>query len=58
MNIVHLADKDAGDGDEERSAVHIDVTSDGEHEPRDAGVDPEWTFHSAKRHGEGSCPGN
>lgn len=49
--VVHLADEDAGHGQEERSAIHVDVAAYGQHEASDARVHAETTFHRTKCNG-------
>ena len=54
-DVVHLRDKDGGNCDKERGAVHVDRGANGQDKLRDARVHLVLVFHGAE--GDGKCGG-
>ena len=50
---VHLRDEDAGNGDEQRRPIHVNVAADRQDKSGDSRVDPELVRHQAK--GDRKC---
>lgn len=53
---VHLGDEYAGDGDEERGTIHVDIATDRQDESGDSRVDSELLGHQTKSHRKCGSP--
>lgn len=53
---VHLSDEYAGDGDEERGTIHVDIATDRQDESGDSRVDSELLGHQTKSYRKCGSP--
>lgn len=53
---IHLGNEYAGDGDEERGTIHVDIATDRQDESGDSRVDSELLGHQTKSHRKCGSP--